>query len=206
MSTPFLTLWYISHDLNVVHYKSKSFVRQKWGAIQCLVYNDLRPTLQVIDDWKYVALVLDRILLWLFTFACIAGTCGIILVAPSLYDKRTPLDVLVSKIGKRELLPPPAALLQQNSVSSSQWWTVNLPGCFLSPAQHPLFCCLDTKLNIAVIKYLHNPLIATISHEVSTPAISSPSGFSFHKNKILDTSFIPFLFLLFKVDCFSFRY
>jgi len=76
---------------------------------------------KVIDDWKYVAMVLDRILLWIFTFACIAGTCGIILVAPSLYDKRTPLDVLVSKIGKRELLPAPAAILQQTTMSSSQW-------------------------------------------------------------------------------------
>merc|ERR1719422_2845364 len=65
---------------------------------------------KVADDWKYVAMVLDRILLWLFSFACVAGTCGIILVAPSLYDKRTPLDVLVSKIGKRDLLPTPAAL------------------------------------------------------------------------------------------------
>ena len=82
---------------------------------------DEKLNLQVIDDWKYVAMVLDRILLWIFTFACIAGTCGIILVAPSLYDKRTPLDVLVSKIGKRELLPAPAAILQQTTMSSSQW-------------------------------------------------------------------------------------
>ena len=37
---------------------------------------------QVSDDWKYVAMVLDRILLWVFSFACVAGTCGIILVAP----------------------------------------------------------------------------------------------------------------------------
>jgi len=68
---------------------------------------------KVIDDWKYVAMVLDRILLWIFSLACIAGTCGIILVAPSLYDTRTPLDILVSKIGKiskRELLPTPVAL------------------------------------------------------------------------------------------------
>ena len=82
----------------------------------------LNLPLQVIDDWKYVALVLDRILLWIFTFACIAGPCGIILVAPSLYDKRTPLDVLVSKIGKRLLLPAPAALLHPtHTVSSSLW-------------------------------------------------------------------------------------
>ena len=30
--------------------------------------------------------------------ACIAGTGGIILVAPSLYDTRQPLDALVSKV------------------------------------------------------------------------------------------------------------
>ena len=108
-------------------------VKHKAGASHLISFkNDIGPTLfQVIDDWKYVALVLDRILLWIFTFACIAGTCGIILVAPSLYDKRTPLDVLVSKIGKRELLPAPAALLHQSSVVS-QWWTnhpLPSPGC-----------------------------------------------------------------------------
>ena len=45
------------------------------------ILSHLRPV-QVSDDWKYVAMVLDRILLWLFSFACVAGTCGIILVAP----------------------------------------------------------------------------------------------------------------------------
>jgi len=69
---------------------------------------------QVADDWKYVAMVLDRILLWLFSFACVAGTCGIILVAPSLYDTRMPLDILVSKISKRKLLPAPVELIQRS--------------------------------------------------------------------------------------------
>ena len=82
---------------------------------------DALYTLQVIDDWKYVATVLDRILLWIFTFACVAGTCGIILVAPSLYDKRTPLDVLVSKIGRKELLPAPKALIRQTQMASWGW-------------------------------------------------------------------------------------
>lgn len=70
---------------------------------------------EVSDDWKYVATVLDRILLWLFSFACVAGTCGIILVAPSLYDTRIPIDIIVtkiSKISKRGLLPTPSALEQ----------------------------------------------------------------------------------------------
>ena len=34
---------------------------------------------KVIEDWKYVAMVLDRLFLWIFTIACFVGTCGIIL-------------------------------------------------------------------------------------------------------------------------------
>ena len=34
---------------------------------------------QIVDDWKYMATVLDRLFLWIFTIACILGTCGIIL-------------------------------------------------------------------------------------------------------------------------------
>lgn len=86
-----------------------------------ILNHDALYTLQVIDDWKYVATVLDRILLWIFTFACIAGTCGIILVAPSLYDTRMPLDILVSKIGKKELLSAPAALLKASQMTSWGW-------------------------------------------------------------------------------------
>ena len=67
-------------------------------------------------------MVLDRILLWIFSVACIAGTCGIILVAPSLYDTRTPLDILVSKISKRELLPAPVELIQRSYL---KWFTVS---------------------------------------------------------------------------------
>ncbi|CAD5116003.1 DgyrCDS4938 [Dimorphilus gyrociliatus] len=43
------------------------------------------------EDWKYVALVLDRLFLWIFTTACIVGTFGIILQAPALYDNSKPL-------------------------------------------------------------------------------------------------------------------
>ncbi len=32
----------------------------------------IRPR-QFSDDWKYVAMVLDRILLWMFTVACVIG-------------------------------------------------------------------------------------------------------------------------------------
>ena len=77
---------------------------------------------QVIEDWKYVAMVLDRLFLWIFTIACLAGTCGIILQAganpikprrhshpfyfqaPSLYDERVALDVQMLHIPTAKLL------------------------------------------------------------------------------------------------------
>lgn len=43
-----------------------------------------------MDDWKYVAMVIDRLLLWIFSFAFFFGTFGILLRAPSIYDKRLP--------------------------------------------------------------------------------------------------------------------
>ncbi|XP_020714047.1 acetylcholine receptor subunit alpha-like isoform X2 [Ceratitis capitata] len=46
---------------------------------------------KVKEDWKYVAMVLDRLFLWIFTMAVLAGTAGIILQAPTLYDDRIPI-------------------------------------------------------------------------------------------------------------------
>lgn len=57
----------------------------------------------VEEDWKYVAMVLDRLFLWIFTLACIMGTGIIIFNAPSLYDTRQPIDVLISKVAKKKM-------------------------------------------------------------------------------------------------------
>ncbi|XP_023346040.1 acetylcholine receptor subunit beta-like 2 isoform X3 [Eurytemora carolleeae] len=54
---------------------------------------------EVIEDWKYIAMVLDRLFLWLFTLTCILGSSGIILTAPSLYDIREPIDAKHTTIG-----------------------------------------------------------------------------------------------------------
>jgi hypothetical protein len=54
---------------------------------------------KVKEDWKYVAMVLDRLFLWIFTVAVLVGTAGIILQAPTLYDDREPLDIKLSEIG-----------------------------------------------------------------------------------------------------------
>ncbi|KAF0295720.1 Acetylcholine receptor subunit alpha-like [Amphibalanus amphitrite] len=57
-----------------------------------------QDTTRVREDWKYVAMVLDRLFLWIFTLAVLVGTAGIILQAPTLYDDRRPIDVMYTEI------------------------------------------------------------------------------------------------------------
>ncbi|KAG5863704.1 hypothetical protein JTB14_007369 [Gonioctena quinquepunctata] len=63
---------------------------------------------QIVEDWKFVSMVLDRFFLWVFTIACVGGTCGIIFQAPSLYDTRVPVDQQLSAIPLNKIfqLPP----------------------------------------------------------------------------------------------------
>ena len=58
---------------------------------------------QIEADWQYVAMVLDRLFLWIFSLACVIGTCTILLQAPSLYDNTTPIDRLKSKVARADL-------------------------------------------------------------------------------------------------------
>lgn len=46
----------------------------------------------IMEDWKFIAMVLDRLFLWIFTLAVFCGTICIILQAPSLYDQRIPIE------------------------------------------------------------------------------------------------------------------
>ena len=42
--------------------------------------------LQVLDDWKYMARVLDRLLLYVFLTVTIVGSMGILLNAPHILE------------------------------------------------------------------------------------------------------------------------
>lgn len=63
-------------------------------------------SVKVKEDWKYVAMVLDRLFLWIFTVAVLVGSAGIILQAPALYDTREAIDLELSEIEAATAKPP----------------------------------------------------------------------------------------------------
>ena len=46
------------------------------------------------DDWKYVAMVLDRILLWMFTIACVVGNYNIFFILEQAERGRRPSEAV----------------------------------------------------------------------------------------------------------------
>uniref|UniRef100_A0A1B0BF32 Neurotransmitter-gated ion-channel ligand-binding domain-containing protein n=1 Tax=Glossina palpalis gambiensis TaxID=67801 RepID=A0A1B0BF32_9MUSC len=72
-------------------------------------FNWPQKILTIVEDWKFVSMVLDRFFLWTFTLSCIFGTFAIICQSPSLYDTRLPIDRQLSEIPLRKnnfMLPP----------------------------------------------------------------------------------------------------
>ena len=51
------------------------------------------PFLQIKDEWKYTALVMDRILLWLYVSVCTVGGASILLNAPMLYSTKEAITI-----------------------------------------------------------------------------------------------------------------
>lgn len=41
---------------------------------------------QVLDDWRYVAMVIDRLQLYLFLLVTVAGTVSILMSAPHIFE------------------------------------------------------------------------------------------------------------------------
>lgn len=57
------------------------------------------------QDWGFVAMVLDRLFLWIFSLASFLGTILILCEAPALYDETQPIDVEISRVYRSQYLP-----------------------------------------------------------------------------------------------------
>ncbi|KAF6210406.1 hypothetical protein GE061_013511 [Apolygus lucorum] len=57
------------------------------------------------QDWGFVAMVLDRLFLWIFSLANLLGTFMILCEAPSLYDDTKPIDKELSSVAQQQFLP-----------------------------------------------------------------------------------------------------
>ncbi|KAK4288609.1 hypothetical protein Pmani_038366, partial [Petrolisthes manimaculis] len=55
------------------------------------------------DDWAFVAMVLDRLLLWIFGLTAVLGTIVILCESPFLYDSTEPIDMELSQVAKQQL-------------------------------------------------------------------------------------------------------
>ena len=59
----------------------------KWGYILHANNHIKRCTSpQIREDWKFVAMVVDRVQLWLFFFVTTVGTVGILMDAPHIFE------------------------------------------------------------------------------------------------------------------------
>lgn len=75
-------------------YSSPSF--QKSFKNLCFIAELLKKKerdIRVDEDWKYVAMVLDRLFLIIFSIVCFVGSGWILLQAPTFYDNRQPVDL-----------------------------------------------------------------------------------------------------------------
>lgn len=71
-------------QMGSVHFSSGSWTQ--WQHLICNFF----ISLQIIEDWKYVAMVIDRLFLWIFVFVCVVGTLGLFM-QPLFQSYNTPI-------------------------------------------------------------------------------------------------------------------
>ena len=55
--------------------------------------------LQVLEDWRYIAMVIDRLQLYVFLSVTIGGTVGILINAPHIFEYIDQKEVIDSLNG-----------------------------------------------------------------------------------------------------------
>lgn len=68
--------------------------------------------LQEDQDWRFVAMVMDRLFLWIFTVVSLLGTVLILCEAPALWDETKAIDTELSNVAQQQYLPDFASMSQ----------------------------------------------------------------------------------------------
>ena len=55
-----------------------------WYSL-CWLTSCWRLTVQVVDDWQYISLIFDRLLLYIYAIVTLAGTLAILMYAPHIF-------------------------------------------------------------------------------------------------------------------------
>lgn len=96
----------ISRNYNILFSHSNLLVINSKRTVSCrklfIIFNLL---FQEDQDWGFVAMVLDRLFLWIFIITSIAGTISILCEAPALYDDTKPIDTELSSVAQQQFLP-----------------------------------------------------------------------------------------------------
>lgn len=92
-----LMQWHKGRNFNAIAYKEIPGTKTNKEALhwspqqERYWYLYLLSTLclQIIEDWKYVAMVIDRLFLWIFVLVCVVGTVGLFM-QPLFQSYNTP--------------------------------------------------------------------------------------------------------------------
>ena len=97
------------------------------------------------QDWQFVAMVLDRLFLWIFSAACIVGTFGIIIQAPTLYDNSPALG------------RPPPEPCDVTTCDVGQTWHVMLSLPLWRHQREPKMTRAALSLSLPLWRHKHGP-------------------------------------------------
>lgn len=61
----------------------------------------MKVVLQEDKDWGFIAMVLDRLFLWMFTVTTVVGSVVILITAPALYDTTSDMAIKYSLVAQQ---------------------------------------------------------------------------------------------------------
>ncbi|KAI6203516.1 Acetylcholine receptor subunit beta-type unc-29 [Aphelenchoides besseyi] len=117
-------------------------------------------------EWKYISMVIDRLLLYVFFGITLGGTLGILLSAPNVFETTNQTQII------QELMKSAAAELIGNANTRMQWIGYSAVFVLLVFTQPGHVTASDDEEKLLVDKFRgYNSLIQPVKHINDTPII-----------------------------------